>query len=46
MLFSVENLHDGKIFENYARFAWGVEMGVVTIFMLRLFIPHEFDMNP
>ena len=36
----------GKIFENYTRFEWGVEMGVVTIFMLRLFIPHEFDMYP
>ena len=43
MLFSVENPHDGKIFEN-TRFEWGVEMGVVTIFMLRLFVPHEFDM--
>ena len=42
--FSVENLHDGKIFENYTRFEWGVEVGVVTIFMLRLFVPHEFDM--
>ena len=44
MLFSVENPHDGKIFENYTRFEWGVEVSVVTIFMLRLFVPHEFDM--
>ena len=43
--FSVENPHDGKIFENYTRFEWGVEVGVVTIFMLRLFVPHEFDTN-
>ena len=41
--FSVENSHDGKIFENYTRFEWGVELGVVAIFMLRLFVPHEFD---
>ena len=43
--FSVENLHDGKTFENYTRFEWGVEVGVVTTFMLRLFVPHEFDMR-
>ena len=43
--FSVENLHDGKTFENYTRFEWGVEVGVVTTFMLRLFVPHEFDMH-
>ena len=43
--FSVENPHDGKMFENYTRFEWGVEVGVVTIFMLRLFVPHEFDMT-
>ena len=42
--FSVENPHDGKMFENYNRFEWGVEVGVVTIFMLRLFVPREFDM--
>ena len=42
--FSVENSHDGKTFENYTRFEWGVEVGVVTTFMLRLFVPHEFDM--
>ena len=42
--FSVENSHDGKIFENYTRFEWGVELGLVAIFMLRLFVPHEFDM--
>ena len=44
--FSVENPHDGKTFENYTRFEWGVEVGVVTTFMLRLFVPHEFDMIP
>ena len=44
MLFPVENPHDGKTFENYTRFEWGVEVGVVTTFMLRLFVPHEFDM--
>ena len=44
--FSVENPHDGKTFENYTRFEWGVEVGVVTTFMLRLFVPHEFDMKP
>ena len=44
-VFSVENPHDGKMFENYTRFEWGVEVGVVTIFMLRLFVPHEFDMD-
>ena len=43
--FSVENPHDGKMFENYTRFEWGVEVGVVTIFMLRLFVPREFDMR-
>ena len=43
--FSVENPHDGKIFENYTRFEWGVEVSVVTIFILRLFVPHEFDMQ-
>ena len=32
------------MFENYTRFEWGVEVGVVTIFMLRLFVPREFDM--
>ena len=42
--FSVENPHDGKMFENYTRFEWGVKVGVVTIFMLRLFVPREFDM--
>ena len=42
--FSVENPHDGKTFENFTRFEWGVEVGVVTKFMLRLFVPHEFDM--
>ena len=42
--FSVENPHDGKTFENYTRFERGVEVGVVTIFILRLFVPHEFDM--
>ena len=42
--FSVENPHNGKTFENYTRFEWGVEVGVVTTFMLRLFVPHEFDM--
>ena len=41
----MENPHDGKTFENYTRFEWGVEVGVVTIFMLRLFVPYEFDMN-
>ena len=40
----MENPHDGKTFENYTRFEWGVEVGVVTTFMLRLFVPHEFDM--
>ena len=43
--FSVENPHDGKMFENYTRFEWGVEVGVVTVFMLRLFVPREFDME-
>ena len=43
--FSVENPHDGKMFENYTRFEWGVEVGVVTIFMLSLFVPREFDMK-
>ena len=43
--FSVENPYDGKTFENYSRFEWGVEVGVVTTFMLRLFVPHEFDMR-
>ena len=43
--FSVENPHDGKTFENFTRFEWGVEVGVVTTFMLRLFVPHEFDMG-
>ena len=33
------------MFENYTRFEWGVEVGVVDIFMLRLFVPHEFDMK-
>ena len=42
--FSVENPHDGKMFENYTRFEWDVEVGVVTIFVLRLFVPREFDM--
>ena len=42
--FSVENPHDGKTFENDTRFEWGVEVGVVTTFMLRLFVPREFDM--
>ena len=42
--FSVENPHDGKTFENYTRFEWGVEVGVVTTFMLRLFVPHDFYM--
>ena len=43
--YSVENPHDGKMFENYTRYEWGVEVGVVTIFVLRLFIPQEFDMS-
>ena len=43
--FSVENPQDGKTFEKYSRFEWGVEVDVVTTFMLRLFVPHEFDMN-
>ena len=43
--FFVENPHNGKTFENYTRFEWGVEVGVVTTFMLRLFVPHEFDMS-
>ena len=43
--FSVENPHDVKTFENYTRFEGGVEVGVVTTFMLRLFVPHEFDME-
>ena len=42
--FCVENPHDVKTFENFTRFEWGVEMGVITTFMLRLFVPHEFDM--
>ena len=42
--FSVENPHDGKTFENYTRFEWGVEVGVVSTFMFRLFVPHEFEM--
>ena len=42
--FSIENPHDGKTLENYTRFEWGVEVGEVTTFMLRLFVPHEFDM--
>ena len=42
--FSVENPKDGKTFENDTRFEWGVEVGAVTTFMLRLFVPHEFDM--
>ena len=41
----MEDPHDGKTFENYTRFERGVEVGVVTTFMLRLFVPHEFDMN-
>lgn len=32
------------MFLNYTRFECGVEVGVVTTFMLRLFVPHEFDM--
>ena len=40
----MENPHDGKTFEDYTRFEWGNEVGVVTTFMLRLFVPHEFDM--
>ena len=32
------------MFENCTRFEWGVEVGVVTIFMLRLFVSREFDM--
>ena len=43
--FSVENPHDGKTFENYTQFEWIVEVGVVTIIMLRLSVPHEFDMD-
>ena len=43
--FSVENPHDGKMFENYTRFEWGVKVGVVTIFILRLFVAREFDMK-
>ena len=43
--FSVENPHDGKTFENYTRFEWSVEVGVITTFVLRLFVPHEFDMG-
>ena len=43
--FSVENPHDGRTFENYTRFEQGVEVGVVTTFMIRLFVPHEFDME-
>ena len=43
--FSVENPHHGGTFENYTRFEWGVEVGVATTFMLRLFVPHEFDMK-
>ena len=43
--FSLENPHDDKTFENYTRFEWGVEVDVVTTFMLRLFVPHEFDME-
>ena len=39
--FSVENPHDGKMFESYTPFEWGVEVGVVTKFMLRLFVPRE-----
>ena len=27
-------------------FEWGVEIGVVTIVMLKLFVPHEFNMFP
>ena len=42
--FSVENPHNGKTFENYTRFEWDVEVSVVTTFMLKLFVPHEFDM--
>ena len=42
--FPVENPHDGKMFENYIRFEWGVEVGVVAIFVLRLIVPREFDM--
>ena len=42
--FSVQNPHDGKTFENDTQFEWGVEVSVVTTFMLRLFVPHEFDM--
>ena len=38
------SVHDGKTFENYTRFEWDVEVGVVTTFILRLFVPHEFDM--
>ncbi|RMX50674.1 hypothetical protein pdam_00021433, partial [Pocillopora damicornis] len=43
---AAENPHNGKTFENYTRFEWGVEVGVVTTFILRLFVPHEFDMHP
>ena len=42
--FSVENPHHVKTFENNTRFEWGVEVGVVTTFIVRLFVPHEFDM--
>ena len=44
-VFSVENPLNGKTFENYTRFEWGVEVGVVTTFILRLFVPREFDMS-
>lgn len=43
--FSVENPHDGKTFKNYTQFEWSVEVGVVTIIMLRLSVPYEFDMD-
>ena len=42
--FSVENPHNGKTFENNTRFEWGVEVDVVTTFIVRVFVPHEFDM--
>ena len=43
--FSVENPQDGKAFKNYTRFEWSVEVGVITTLVLRLFVPHEFDMG-
>lgn len=46
LTFYTESRQDDITSKNRTRFEWADEVGVVTKFSKRLFVPREFDMSP